>query len=272
MGCPPMAADRPQDRTRNLDRERLWPLFEGHSELRAVIDGVLEGHLGEARADHPEHPSCARLSLGVYEIFGGAAERGAPLMAEVPRPCECLLPGGDGGWLRVARGLFGAALEGRDMRTFDASRLDRAHLTALANGLPEPYRRQPVDAHLARRMGPELAPNRVANFGTPETFLRAGFGLCVLAGDEIAAAATTYSVSSRAAEIAIATHPAHSRRGLALALGAAILSESLARGLEPVWTAAHDGSTRVAQRLGLVPKGWCRTYDLADRTPGTAPA
>ena len=238
-------------------------LFDGHRDLRVVIDGVLQGVLGRVFVDVRGESRAARLSIGVYEVFGGDPARGDELIANVPRPCELVLPANDQAWLTRARAFFGTDLSARSMRTFDASFIDPSELESMARSVPDGYRIEPATVALARRIGPSLAPNRIANFGDAESFVERGFGCCVLVGDdEIACAATTYARSRGAAEIAIATDARHRRRGLAVAAGAEMVRMCLERGCVPVWTAANDVSTRVAKTIGFKENGSCRIFDV----------
>ncbi len=99
-------------------------------------------------------------------------------------------------------------------------------------------------------------------FGGSAAFARDGFGVCAMAGDTVAAAATTYSLSSDKAEVAISTHAAHRGKGLATAVSAAMLAVCLLRGVEPHWNASNPVSQRLALRLGFVQVGVCEIVVL----------
>ena len=95
----------------------------------------------------------------------------------------------------------------------------------------------------------------VGNFLNLEDFLKHGFAFCLFAGDELASAASTFGYYSGGYELQIATAPKFRRRGYAQIVGAAFLLECLRRGKHPHWDAAHQGSVRLAQRLGFLPDG-----------------
>jgi predicted GNAT family acetyltransferase len=97
------------------------------------------------------------------------------------------------------------------------------------------------------------------SFASPEQFVERGSGFCLLTGDQIVSAATTFAICSRGIEIQISTREKHQRKGLATVVAAHLLLHSLQQGLDPNWDAANQASARLAQRLGYTPRG---TYPL----------
>jgi len=79
----------------------------------------------------------------------------------------------------------------------------------------------------------------------------------VTADGVLACQATSYTLSSRYLEVAIATRPAFRGRGLAMTVAARLLHESLRRQLVPCWSASNPVSKRLAVRLGYRPAAEC---------------
>jgi hypothetical protein len=93
------------------------------------------------------------------------------------------------------------------MRDFDAAGLDRAALRGSSRRLPAPFvaaadRRAP--GRPARR---RPRPARAAGFRGPADFAANGLGFGAVLDGRLACAATSYTMSSRRAEVAIATRP-----------------------------------------------------------------
>jgi GNAT superfamily N-acetyltransferase len=228
-----------------------------------VIDAVLEGGQGVAEVDATDRPRAARLDLGVYRILGGEAGP-APsgrLLDGLAPPCEIVVGDGEE-WLARVREVFGARAVRREMDAFLPDGLDPARLRGLAETVPDGFEVVRIAADLAARIGPELAPNGIDIFGGPRPFAERGLGFAAVAGDRVACAATSYAVSRRSCEIAIATDPGFRRRGLAAAAGARMALECLERGLAPHWNAANPASSRLAARIGFTPAGVCAVHDL----------
>jgi len=237
----------------------LGPLFASHRELRAVVEAVLEGRQGQATRDG----GAARLSLGCYEVFGGdPASAGARrLVADVEAPCE-LVYGNEPEWRGLILDVHGAAVIDRPMRDFDTAGLDRAALRRTEQALPAPFSLRRIDAGLAGQLDDDLIPHALQVFQGPADFAANGLGFGAALDGRLACAATSYTMSSRRAEVAIATRPEFRGRGLAAAAAAAFMGHCLDRGLLPCWSASNPVSQRLAARLGYRPAGVCEVLFL----------
>ncbi|HEX7252868.1 MAG TPA: GNAT family N-acetyltransferase [Thermoanaerobaculia bacterium] len=210
----------------------------------------------------------ARLSIGCYEIFGGRPDPDAArdLTGSIAGPRE-LIFGNDATWRRELQRIFGERVYDRPMTSFDADRLDAHHLETLASGLPDGARIVRFDAALAKELDAELVPHALQVFPDAGDFAERGIGYAVLDGDRLACAATSYTVSSRAVEVAIATRPAFRGRGFAAAAAARLFLHCLAEGRRPSWNASNTVSKRLAQRLGMRPAGECEVLYLTAADP-----
>lgn len=244
------------------DPAAIRPLFARHTTLRAVIDSVLEGRLGTAWVNDPAVPEAARLDLGCYAVFGGDpfAPGVGRLVAGVPAGRE---PEGKE-WViepsvawRSALGNVHPDLQDRSMQTYSASRLDPSRLVAWSRALPAGFVMARMDAAMASQLDEDLQPHALQVFGGVADFAANGLGFCALDGDRVACAATSYAVSSREVEVAIACRSAYRRRGLARATAAALLVNCLESGLVPAWSASNPVSQYLAERLGYRRSGRC---------------
>ncbi len=239
------------------DRIGLAPLFAGHRRLRAVVDAVLEGRLGRAYLSDGTH-GAARLSIGCYEIFGGApdADAARELAISIAASRE-LVFGNDPAWRSVLQALFGERLVDRPMKGYVAS--------ARADGAGDPpagFELVRMDARLAAELDSELAPHAMQVFESARDFERNGAGFAVVSGGRVASAATTYAIASSSLEVAIATRPAFRGRGLAFAAARALLSHAAERNLAAHWNASNPISQRLAARLGMREEGVCEVLLL----------
>lgn len=252
---------------RRTNLESLAPLYSDRTTLRAVVDAVLEGSLGAARADSPARPRVARLDVGCYAVFGGdaAAPGATALVRSVVRPRELVFPDRDD-WRRLLHDTF-ADLAPRPMCSYAVDFLDPEYLRKLSADVPAGFSIEPIDAALASRLGPEHEPHGMQVFGNADDFARRGLGYCALADGVIACAATSYTVARGSLELAIATHPEFRRRGLARAVAARLMVHALERGVVPHWNAANPVSQRLAVTLGYRPADVVEILWLAPRAP-----
>lgn len=228
------------------------------------MEAVVEGHLGSVTSDDPEWPTVARLSLGCYAIVGGDPTHALAreLVASVEPPRE-IVYGNDPAWRRLILDVHGDRVADRPMTIYDASRLDVCDLVARAVTAPPDYELRFMDASHARQLDRELEPHALQVFDSPEHFEREGLGRAIVALDgTVVCAATSYTMSSRRMEVAIATRPAHRGRGLAEVAAASLLYECLDRKMVPEWSASNPVSKRLAQRLGYRPAGECEVLYL----------
>jgi len=245
------------------DRRELAPLFDRQETLRAVVDAVLEGRLGRAWSSTGT-PGAARLSLGCYEIFGGRPDPAAAreLARGISAPRE-LVFGNDAAWRECLVAHFGARVSDRPMEAFVAagpeSRVGGEDDAPARDG----FELVRMDAAWAARLDSDLAPHALQVFANPSDFAARGAGFAVVRGGQIASAATSYSVSSRALEVAISTRPAHRGRGLAFRACRGLLDFAARDGLSAQWHASNPISQRLARRLGLAPSGTCDVLLLA---------
>lgn len=235
----------------------LRPLFQGHSTLRAVIDSVLEGRLGEARVDDPDSPRTACLEIGCYAIFGGdpGAEGAHRLVAAVSPPRELVIPPRDD-WRRLLHSTREGLVD-CSMRTYDAGGLDPERLASWRETPAAGIAIRPIDSRLARQLDEGLRPHGLQVFPDADAFAAGGLGFGALDDDRLVCAATSYAVSTERLEVAISCRTEYRRRGLARATAAALLAECLRRGLTPEWSASNPVSQHLAETLGYRPAGRC---------------
>lgn len=234
-------------------------LFDEHRTLRAVIDSALERRLGEVHYDDPNDPEVGRIDLGCYAIFSGDA--GHPLAAEwvtgLAPPVEIVLPANQA-WRDLVDRLIGDRCTDRPMRTFALHDLDRDALKTAAVTVPDGFRIVELDVALARQFDDDLHPHALRVFPSAEALVEQGIGYAVVAPDgRVAAQTSSYAISSKRVEVAIATHPEFRQQGLARAVGARMLLGCAERGLRPDWSAANPVSKRLARSLGYSPAGLC---------------
>lgn len=230
-----------------------------HTTLPAIVEAGLEGRLGSMTRDG----NAARLSLGCYEVFGGdAGSAGARrLIAGATR--RELVYGNDRTWRAVILEVRGHEVVERPMTEFDAAGLDPAALARIEASVAPGFAVCRLDVGLAGQLGVELEPHGLQVFPSARDLIDHGLGFGAVTKDGVlACAATSYTLSSRYLEVAIATRPAFRGRGLAMVVGAALVRQALAHDLVPCWSASNPVSKRLAERLGYRPTGECEVLLL----------
>ena len=228
-------------------------LFASHTRLPAIVEAGVEGRLVTATRDG----DAARISLGCYELFGGDPRSpGARRLIAAGTRRE-LVYDNDPAW-RAAILAARDDVADRPMTEFDAGGLDPAALAGLAADLEPAFAMRPLDEALAAQLDGELEPHALQVYPSTRAFVEHGLGFGAVTADGVLACqATSYTLSSRYLEVAIATRPPFRGRGLAMTVAARLLHESLRRQLVPCWSASNPVSKRLAVRLGYRPAAEC---------------
>jgi GNAT superfamily N-acetyltransferase len=237
-------------------RARLAELFRHVPRVDCGIDAVLEGPAGRALVDDPTRPQAAALTVGPFwYLAGNAALAAAPALLDWIPPYSLIMPSGPG-WETLADEHLGDRLEPTQRVSFAPDGLAPAHLDALVAASPDRERLQPLDAaRVAALAGRPDGWLDLDGFMSPADFAARGFGYAVIDGEAVLGAAWTSLAWSRGIEVSVFVEPRHRRHGVATVVAAALVRDSLARGLRPSWDAANPESCRLAERLGYVHTG-----------------
>jgi hypothetical protein len=230
-----------------------------HGRLPAIVEAGLEGRLGRITRD----ADAVRLSIGCYEVFGGNAAGVAARRLIAGATRHELVYGNDPAWRAAILDVRGKEVVDRPMTEFDPGRLDPVALDRFEGFLPPGSTLRRIDSTLAGQLDVELEPHGLQVFPSARDFVEHGVGFGAVTEDGLlAAAATSYTVSSRYLEVAVATRSAFRGRGLAMVVGAKLIRDALTRGLVPCWSASNPVSKRLAERLGYRPASECEVLLL----------
>jgi GNAT superfamily N-acetyltransferase len=241
----------------SVGRKRLAPLFANHHHLRPDIDAVLQGYCGSALANSEHDPCVAQLAIGLITFFGG--DPTYPLARALVEQLsgEKIIIVADESWRALVHHVHGDRITSAPRLSYSAQSLNLDHLRQLSARVPEGFGLQRITPELAQRIGVEVDADLMHPevFPSPADFVAHGIGFCALSGDQLVCGATSAARCDTAIEIQINTHPSYQQRGLATAVGAALVAYCLEQGLYPDWETGTDNvpSQHLAQRLGYVP-------------------
>jgi RimJ/RimL family protein N-acetyltransferase len=118
-------------------------------------------------------------------------------------------------------------------------------------------RLQRIDRHLLAHLSAtneEFLHARLELFwGSEGAFLRAGLGYVLVCGEEIASLCCSGFVSGNTHAIDVETEASHRRKGYAMTVAQAFITECVERNLQPYWDcmAENVASAQLAEKLGL---------------------
>jgi hypothetical protein len=243
----------------STSRKNATTFFKTY-EWNYLPESILDGYMGEVWVDHESQPSFAVLELPklkLYIIGGRSNHSGARDFIANLSPFSALIFESEG-WERILKEIFADRIIELQRFAYTGENLSIPHLSYLASRIPEGYQLKQIDLELACQLADEesvFASDHLINFESPEDFIGRGFGFCILDGDKIVSAASTFVISSSGIEIQINTREKYRRAGLATIVAAHLILHSLQKGLDPNWDAANEKSGRLAEKLGYTPRG-----------------
>ncbi|MEY9091667.1 GNAT family N-acetyltransferase [Paenibacillus sp. RC84] len=247
-------------------RPHLTRLFEEVRRVDVCIDSVLEGQAGgdiRIFVDSLTNPSSAQINQGSFAYFAGDSAGPSAEQWLVELPAHCYIMPSSPGWVQRARSIHGGKLIRGERYLFSPESLRPGPLKELAEH-PD-YIVEKITPELARDMFRDpLQHYHFVNYDTAEQFIETGFGYCIRAEGEVAAACTTAMVCRTGVEIGIMTHPDYRKFGLATRVAAAFLLHCLEHNLYPSWDAANLKSKGLAEKLGLIYAGSYEVFSLQD--------
>lgn len=243
----------------NIDKENMAaiaPLFAGWQE--SLIWSCLQGCMGEAWADRRENPRSARILLADFCFFAGQPSR--ELVTEEirnqTREFVIMVPPlkeeGEG-WAREIEQAYGGNCKRVERYAIkkEPGIFDKGHLARIAGSLKEGYELKLIDKEIFQQTKKsQWSVDFTSQFSDYGDYQERGLGAAVLAGGELVAGASSYTVYQGGIEIEIGTREDYRRKGLASACGAKLVLECMERGLYPSWDAQNWWSVKLAEKLG----------------------
>lgn len=230
------------------DKQSIAPLFAGWEET--MIWSCLQDCMGVAYADDLNHPQSAQIITGGFCFFGGKADEGIIQNSE---GLAFVMVPPDEHWEKAIEREFGHKVS-RQIRYATKKEPDvfaRSKLKGIVETLPAPYELRMIDREVyGKIMSSRWAVDLCVNFESCEDFIENGLGVVLMNGEEILSGASSYTYYRGGIEIEIDTREDQRRKGFALACGARLMLECLARNRYPSWDAHNLGSLALAQKLG----------------------
>ncbi len=233
------------------DMSKIAPLFS--NAAHTIIWSCLQGYMGRAWTDNPEHPSSAQIIVGDFCFFTGVPNRELTDNIHVDSPSGLLLLIPESpGWDVLIEEAYPESFE-RFMR-YTIKKPEAFHKETLSGNianLPRGYSLRKIDEAIYHRLlKMEQLRDLCSVFGSYEAYEKHGLGFVVMCEDTIVSGASSYTVYDKGIEIEVDTLSGYRRKGLALICASRLILECLERGLYPSWDAMNKESVMLAERLG----------------------
>ncbi|MGC9779934.1 MAG: GNAT family N-acetyltransferase [Candidatus Heimdallarchaeota archaeon] len=234
--------------------EDLLPLFSNHKYLTITINSILKEKEGDVFVDNIDNPQIALLSFKVLEFIVGDSENehAEELLKYVVENRMLLFP--DDKWLELVKDKLVLSPYPRTKFSSEKLSIERCN-EILEQKLPEGFILEKVDSKTIQKLNPKLAPGFLPFFKTPEEFETKGLGYCIKESDYVVSmAGSSMPIHDNKFDIQAITDPAprFRRKGFASIATAALIKESLEKGITPFWDADNEISSKFAIKLGFV--------------------
>ena len=237
----------------------LRRVFSDVPRVDIGIDSVIEGHMGQAFVDDLDNPRAFKLQIEPFCYFAGNFGGSAAIEMIKKQETYFLIMVCPEEALRLAREHFGDRLLRFPRYSFSSERLSVEHVGTLLGKSPFRSRIVSIDAQMLDQVSRQ--PDHfldISAFASAEDFLARGLGYAVKDDNALAGVAYSSLVNDTGIEVSIYVESTHRRRGMATALGCALVKACLERSVDPHWDAANVESCTLAEKLGYVSTG---TYD-----------
>lgn len=237
-----------------INQSTLIPLFEQNAYLFIISKTVLREGNGRILVDDIKNPQIALMSYKVFEIVTGDIKsiHAKAILENIRENRLVIFPNKE--WAEFA--IEQINLTPYPRIKFSSSKLNIDLLNKLLEKeLLEGFTLHKVDVETAYNMNIKLAPAFLPWFDSPETFVHRGLAYCIKEGEKvvcIAAAAMPIYDDEYEMQVLTDDDSKYRRKGFATIACAALLKESLERGLTPHWDADNEISAKLALKLGFI--------------------
>ncbi len=236
-----------------INQTTLIPLFEQNAYLFIVTKTVLREGNGRILVDDIKNPQVALMSYKVFEIVTGNVKsiHAKAILENIRENRLVIFPNEE--WAKFAMSQINLTPYPRIK--FSSSKLNIEHLNKLLEKeLADGFTLHKVDVETVYNLNIKLAAAFLPWFDSPEAFVHRGLAYCIKEGEKVVCVvAAAMPIFDDEYEIQVLTDddPKYRRKGFATIASAALLKESLERGLTPHWDADNEISAKLALKLGF---------------------
>lgn len=244
------------------NRILLARAFKNVPRVDMSIQCAIEGQMGQAVVDDVQNPTLFKIQVGPFFYYAGNARSElAQMFLENIEPYTLFMPSASG-WIEVAKDMYQERLISFDRYSFSGEQLSSERLNQLIGQSAYRDNIKQMDLKFTQQLWGQDHFVNLADFDSPEDFLKRGVGFYAEVRNEIIGAAYSSLVCSEGIEVSLFVMENYRRRGIATALSAYLLKWSLENNAKANWDAANLESCKLAEKLGYTPIGSYPAYYL----------
>ena len=228
------------------DTSAAESLFAGWQQMD--IRACLQQVMGKVYVTRHYEPRSAMAHVGSFAYYAGEPDK--ELVVRKPEGFVIMVPQNEE-WSALIESCWPEAYRITRYAIKKDTKFDRQALEKMVAALPEGYELRKIDSELYYKCLTDLQfEDLVSVFESKEQYLELGRGIVILKDGKIVSGASSYSRYREGFEVEVDTVESERRKGLASAVCAALILQSLDEGLYPSWDASNMASVRLAEKLG----------------------
>lgn len=249
---------------KTANKDFLKPLFRNQKD--SLVLSCIQNYFGRAWIDTKEEPKSGLIIVGDFCYFAGIPKEELVInvLKAAGREEITAVPENEqwGSLIQQIHGKHCRKIQRYGIKK-EGDIFDREKLEKYVESIKEPYRICLMGAREYKiSFQEEWSKDWCRNFKDWEDFKNRGLGVVIYHGEKVVAGASSYTSYKEGIEVDISVHPDYRQRGLATAVGAKLVLESLKRGLYPNWDARNLMSVEVAKKLGYHYDGPYTAYEI----------
>lgn len=156
-------------------------------------------------------------------------------------------------WLKIIGQLLETQVVKLGRCIYSYRNKDKHDFNSIKPKVPEGYLLKEMDKVLYNKYVKEIDPSYSNTWGDANSFLKNGFGYCILYNGEFVSTCNTFYVGGGYAEIDIMTNSKYRTQGFASITACAFIEHCLEQNLIPNWDAdlGNEPSNKLATKLGF---------------------
>jgi len=236
----------------NLTKENtqlLDSIFSDDIRFDFSVNSLIDSRMCNVYVDDLLLPTAFMLTNGIFRIFAGDCNSSVVSKFIETMPNNSIVLPSHQGWFNKVSETKNISAELFHRHSMSHDNIDIENLKLISS--PEGYNLKRIDLIDAELLS-QLSDFKyhLQNFKNAEDFVNRGLGYIAKYNNTVIGAATSALVCEKGIEINIMVLPIHRKNGVALSLGANIVSDILSQKLIPHWDAGNLASKLLAQKLG----------------------
>jgi len=233
----------------NENQDLVLTAFNKIEQVDYSIDSFIDSNMCKMVVDDILAPKTFMLKNGIFRTFAGnPSQKFLKKLASSFSDFAIVLPS-ENGWFNFINQCNSFKVEVIMRYSMNSNTLDIEYLNHIDS--PSDYTIKQISLSDAKKLSIDPEFNyHLQNFKDAQDFINRGKGYIALRKDTVVGVASSALICDAGIEVNIMVLPSHRGRGIALALGAKLISHVIDNHQNANWDAGNKASKALAEKLG----------------------